>query len=178
MVPTLKQAHPGQLTQVIGNKTQVRLGWGHQWKTSFWAKRGPGPGPGWGQTAASFPLVCLCRLCSTLLTEMMSSSHCPAAGPGADRQGAPSRVEAQSHTGLCWTGASAETNQGALGYPTPGWLSWEDPQLQRLPCTLQRGSLILTEREPSFHTAPLLYHSPSVFAAEYRKNGEVGAATQ
>lgn len=51
---TPRPTHSGDRKQA-----QVRLDWSPQWKTSFWAKRGPGHGSGWGRTAASFPVVCL-----------------------------------------------------------------------------------------------------------------------
>lgn len=47
---TPKPTHSGDRKQA-----QVRLGWDHQWKTSFWAKRGPGPGPGVGVDSSFLP---------------------------------------------------------------------------------------------------------------------------
>lgn len=47
---TPRPTHSGDRKQA-----QVRLGWDHQWKTSFCAKRGPEPGPGVGADSSFLP---------------------------------------------------------------------------------------------------------------------------
>lgn len=72
------------------------------------------------------------------------------------------------------TGASAETNQGILGHTTQGWFFWEDLDPHWLLCTLQRGSVTLTESRSSLYTTPVLYYSPSGFTTEYRNDEGAG----
>lgn len=139
--------------------TQVRLGWSPQWKTSFYAKRGPGPG--WGWAAASFPMVCLGLLCSTPLMKGKSPRYPVAGLPmpcGRARYG--------------WTRGFQQSEElqqrPTLDHTTQGWFLWEDPDPHQLPCTLQTGSVTLTASRSSLYPTSLLYSSPSGFATEYR----------